>query len=49
MSDVPGILAEYKAQGFEGPISVEYEYHQEDNLAEAKECIDYIRNHGEKK
>ena len=49
VSDVPGILNEYKAQGFEGPISVEYEYHQEDNLAEAKECIDYIRNFGAKK
>ena len=48
VSDVPGILEEYKAQGFEGPISVEYEYHQEDNLAEAKECIDYIRNLGKK-
>jgi len=48
VSDVPGILEEYKAQGFEGPISVEYEYHQEDNLAEAKECIDYIRNYGKK-
>jgi sugar phosphate isomerase/epimerase len=49
VSDVPGILAEYKAQGFVGPISVEYEYHQEDNLAEAKQCIDYIRTQGEKK
>jgi sugar phosphate isomerase/epimerase len=48
VSDVPGILGEYKKQGFEGPISVEYEYHQEDNLAEAKECIDYIRNYGKK-
>ncbi|MDR3402236.1 MAG: sugar phosphate isomerase/epimerase [Chthoniobacter sp.] len=49
VSDVPGILAEYKAQNFVGPISVEYEYHQEDNLAEAKECIDYIRAQGAKK
>src|SRR5277367_3158530 len=49
VSDVPGILNEYKEQGFVGPISVEYEYHQEDNLAEAKECIDYIRAYGEKK
>ena len=48
VSDVPGILEEYKAQGFVGPISVEYEYHQEDNLAEAKECIGYIRDYGKK-
>jgi sugar phosphate isomerase/epimerase len=49
VSDVKGILDEYKAQGFVGPISVEYEYHQEDNLAEAKACIDYIRDYGAKK
>jgi sugar phosphate isomerase/epimerase len=44
VSDVPAIFAEYRAQGFEGPISIEYEYHQEDNLAEAKQCIDYARS-----
>jgi len=49
VSDVKGILDEYKTQGFVGPISVEYEYHQEDNLAEAKACIDYIRDYGTKK
>jgi len=49
VSDVKGILDEYKVQGFVGPISVEYEYHQEDNLAEAKACIDYIRDYGTKK
>ena len=49
LSDVKGILDEYKVQGFVGPISVEYEYHQEDNLAEAKACIDYIRDYGTKK
>jgi sugar phosphate isomerase/epimerase len=43
VSDVPAILAEFRAQNFEGPISVEYEYKQEDNLAEAKQCVDYIR------
>ena len=43
VSDVPAILAEYRAQGFEGPISVEYEYKMEDNLAEAKACLDYLR------
>ena len=46
VSDVKGILDEYKAQGFEGPISVEYEHHQEDNLAEVKECIQWIRGYG---
>ena len=46
VSDVKGILDEYKSLGFFGPISVEYEYKQEDNLAEAKECIEFVRNYG---
>ena len=45
VSDVKGILDEFKAQGFVGPISVEYEYKQEDNLAEAKECIQFVRSY----
>lgn len=44
VSDVPAILNEFRAQGFEGPISVEFEYRQEDNLAEVKKCVDYIRD-----
>ena len=43
VSDVPGILAEYKAQGFEGPISVEYEYNWDNNVEDAKLCIDYVK------
>ena len=49
VSDVTGILDEYKAQGFDGPISVEYEYHEDDNLAEVKQCIDFVRAYGTKK
>ena len=49
VSDVKGILDEYKAQGFEGPISVEYEYNWDSNVADAKQCIDFIRAYGEKK
>jgi len=49
VSDVTGILDEYKAQGFDGPISVEYEYHMEDNLAEAAQCIGFVRGYGAKK
>lgn len=48
VSDVPGILAEYKAQGFEGPISVEYEYNWDNNVVDAKACLDYIRELGKK-
>jgi len=48
-SDVKGILDEYKAQNFSGPISIEYEYKWEDNVGDAKQCIDYVRAYGEKK
>lgn len=46
VSDVKGILDEFKAQGFEGPISVEYEYKWEDNVGDAKLCIDFVRAYG---
>lgn len=49
VSDVKGILDELKAQGFEGPISVEYEYNWADNVGDAKACIDFVRSYGEKK
>jgi sugar phosphate isomerase/epimerase len=49
VSDVPAILDEYAAQGFVGPISVEYEFKQEDNLAEAKLCIEFVRGYTPKK
>jgi sugar phosphate isomerase/epimerase len=49
VSDVKSILDEFAAQGFTGPISIEYEYKQEDNLAEAKQCIEFVRGYTPKK
>jgi sugar phosphate isomerase/epimerase len=46
VSDVPAILAEYKAQGFDGPISVEYEYNWDNNVGDAKACINFVRSYG---
>ena len=43
VSGVAEILAEYKAQGFEGPISVEYEYNWDNNAEDAKACIDFVK------
>jgi sugar phosphate isomerase/epimerase len=40
------VLAELKKQGFEGNISVEYEYNWDHSVPEIKECIDFVRNHG---
>lgn len=40
------VLAELKKQGFEGNISVEYEYNWDHSVPEVKQCIDFVRNHG---
>jgi sugar phosphate isomerase/epimerase len=44
VSDVKAILNEFYAQGFVGPISVEYEYNWEANVEDAKQCIEFVRN-----
>lgn len=44
--DIRGILKEFKAQGFTGPISVEYECDWENNGPDIKACIDYVRTAG---
>ena len=49
VSDVAAILDEYKAQGFDGPISVEYEYNWLDNVVDAAGCIGFVRGYGAKK
>jgi sugar phosphate isomerase/epimerase len=46
VGDMKKVLDELKAQGFQGNISIEYEYHWENNVPEAKECIDFVRNYG---
>ena len=49
VSDVPAVLDEYKAQGFLGPISVEYEYNWENNVIDAAQCIGFVRGYGARK
>jgi sugar phosphate isomerase/epimerase len=44
--DVKRVLDELKKQGFEGNISIEYEYHWENSLPEVTECIDFVRQYG---
>jgi sugar phosphate isomerase/epimerase len=46
VSDIKGTLAEFKEQGFEGPISIEYEYKMENNLEEVKGCMEFMRSLG---
>jgi sugar phosphate isomerase/epimerase len=40
------VLDELKKQGFEGNISIEYEYNWEHSVPEVKQCIDFVRTHG---
>ena len=46
VSDVPGILDELKRQGFEGNISIEYEYNWEHSVPEVGQCIGFVRGYG---
>ena len=46
VSDVAGILTELKSQGFEGNISIEYEYHWDNSVPEVAQCIGFVRGYG---
>lgn len=46
VSDIPGILNELKAQGFEGNISIEYESDWESSVPEVAQCIGFVRGYG---
>jgi sugar phosphate isomerase/epimerase len=46
VGEIKRVLDELKQQDFNGNISIEYEYHWENNVPEAKECIDFVRNQG---
>ena len=46
VSDVPGILEELKAQGFDGNISIEYEYNWEHSTPDVAQCIGFVRGYG---
>lgn len=46
VSDVPALLDELKKQGFEGNISVEYEYQMDRSMPMVAQCIGYVRGYG---
>jgi sugar phosphate isomerase/epimerase len=46
VSDIPGILDELKRQGFDGNLSIEYEYHWQTSLPEVAQCIGFVRGYG---
>lgn len=46
VSDVKGILDELHAQGFNGNISVEYEYNWDQSVPDIGQCIGFVRGYG---
>jgi sugar phosphate isomerase/epimerase len=46
VADVKACLDELKAQGFQGNISIEYEYNWDNNVPDVTKCIDFVRNYG---
>jgi len=46
VADIPAILEELKAQGFEGNISIEYEHHWENSVPEVAQCIGFVHGFG---
>ena len=43
VSDIPGILTELKAQGFDGNISIEYENNWDHSVPDVAQCIGFVR------
>jgi len=46
VSDIPAVLEELKAQGFEGNISIEYERDYDGLLPDVSQCIGFVRGYG---
>jgi sugar phosphate isomerase/epimerase len=46
VSDVPAILNGLTQQGFEGNLSIEYEYNWDQSVPEIAQCIGYVRGYG---
>ncbi|MDB6023906.1 MAG: Xylose isomerase domain protein barrel [Verrucomicrobiales bacterium] len=46
VSKVGAVLDELKKQGFDGNISVEYEYNWKNNVVDAAQCIGFVRGYG---
>lgn len=43
-SNIAGVLAEYHAQGFPGPLHCEYEYNWETSVPEITQCLEFVKN-----
>ena len=45
VSQVPAILDELRRQGFQGSVSVEYEFHMDNSLPEVAQCLGFVRGY----
>jgi len=45
ISDVPGILEELHRQGYQGSLSIEYEYHYDTSVPEVAQCLAFVRGY----
>jgi sugar phosphate isomerase/epimerase len=45
VGNITGILDELKRQGFEGNISIEYEYNWEQSVTDVAQCIGFVRGY----
>ena len=45
ISDIPAILDELHRQGYQGTLSVEYEYHMDNSLVEVAQCLGFVRGY----
>ncbi len=46
VSSVKEVLDELKAQGFQGNLSIEYEYNWDNSVPEVTKCIDFVKAYG---
>ena len=44
VSDIAGLLTELRRQNFEGNIFVEYEHKFDDNVADVRQCLEFVRD-----
>lgn len=43
ISDIGGVLAELKSQGFNGNISIEYEFNWDNSVPDIAQCVGFVR------
>lgn len=46
IGEVKAVLDELKAQGFDGNLSIEYEWNWDNSLPEVTKCIDFVKAYG---